>query len=161
VEIVDPPRVEERPEVPYLGIREVTPFRGMVKRSDELLVQARRALAETGVVPVGFGFVRLHVVDMNGPMDIDVGFVTERVLDGPLAPGSFPAGRYATLTFRGSGIQGNRALLDWANEQGLELDRHETPDGDAFACRYEAFWTDPKAERRKKQWSVEVAIKLR
>lgn len=160
MEIVEPPRVEERPEIPYLGIRVVTPFRGMIKVGNDLLAQARSTLATAGVEPVGYGFVRLHVIDMSGPMDIEAGFVTDRLLDGPLAPGSFPAGRYATLTFRNHALRGNRALLDWARAEGLDLDRHDTPAGDAFACRYEAYQTDPKLEPRKTKWAVELAIKL-
>ena len=37
MEIVRPARVEERPERPYVGIRVVTPFRGMLGVYDDLL----------------------------------------------------------------------------------------------------------------------------
>lgn len=146
-EIVTAARVEARPEIPTFGIREVTPFRGMFKRVDELLKEARASIE-----PVGFGFLRLYVVDMGGDMEIECGFV----VDAAEANGSFPAGDYAALTYRGPGVAGNKALFAWADAQGVELDRN----GDAFACRYEAFLTDPKTEPRKKRRDVEVAIKV-
>jgi len=34
------------------------------------------------------------------------------------------------------------------------------PEADRFACRYEAYLTDPKLEPRKKQWKIELACKL-
>ena len=71
-----------------------------------------------------------------------------------------PAGRYATLTYRNHAIQANRALLDWVRDNGLTLDRHEVPEGDAFACRYEACLTDPKLEPRKTKQEIELAMKL-
>ncbi len=147
MEIVTAPRVEARPEIPTFGIREVTPFRGMFKRADELLKEAR-----AGIDPIGYGYLRLYVVDMGGDMEIECGFV----VDPSQANGSFPAGNYAALTYRGPGTAANKALFEWAAPQGVELDRK----GDTFGCRYEAFLTDPKVEPRKKQRDVEVAIKL-
>jgi hypothetical protein len=149
MDIVTAPRVEARPEIPTFGIREVTPYRGLLSRADELLKEARAALT---VEPVGFGFMRLYVVDMRGDMDVECGFV----VDPAAANGSFPAGRYAALTYRGPGVAGNKALFAWIAEQGIELDRT----GDSFACRYEAFLTDPKVEPRKKQRDVEVAMRI-
>lgn len=149
MDVVTPPRVEERPEIPTFGIREVTPYRGLLKRADELLEDARAALTSE---PVGFGFMRLYVVDMSGEMDVECGFV----VDGAAANGSFPAGRYAALTYRGSGVAGNKALFEWIAAHGIELDRS----GESFACRYERFLTDPKVEWRKKQRDIEVAMKV-
>jgi len=106
VEIVEPARVEERAEVPYIGIRVITPFRGMLGVRDRLLAEARSGIKEAGIETVGYGFLRLHVIDMD------------------------------------------------------VLDRRTVPEGDAFACRYEAFWTDPAVESHKTRWTVELAILL-
>jgi len=46
VEIIAPPRVEHRQERPYVGIRVVTPFRGMLKVRDELLREVRAWIEE-------------------------------------------------------------------------------------------------------------------
>ena len=162
MEIIEPARVEQRPERMYVGIRVVTPFRGMLKVRDELLQEVRRWIDQSGVETVGYGFLRLHVIDMAGPMDLEAGYFTRRPCegDGRVQPGSMPAGRYATLTYRDHALRANRALIDWARDNGVEFDRHEEPEGDAFGCRYEAFLTDPREEPRKTKWDVELAIRV-
>jgi effector-binding domain-containing protein len=71
-----------------------------------------------------------------------------------------PAGRYATLTYVNHSRRANSTLLTWVHEQGLELDRTESTDGDRFGCRYEAYLTDPRSERMKTRWHTELAIRL-
>jgi effector-binding domain-containing protein len=162
VEIIAPPRVEPRPERVYVGIRVVTPFRGMLKVRDELLREVRASIEASDAEPIGHGFLRLHVIDMNGPMDIEAGYFTRRLCPGGgrIKPGSMPAGRYATLTYRDHALRANRALIEWAHDNGIEFDRRELPEGDAFACRYEANLTDPKEEPRKTRWDVELAFRI-
>jgi effector-binding domain-containing protein len=162
VEIIVPPRVEQRPERVYVGIRVVTPFRGMLKVRDELLREVRAWIERLDAEPIEHGFLRLHVIDMHGPMDIEVGYFTRRSCqgDGRIRPGSMPAGGYATLTYRDHSLRANRTLIEWARNNGIEFDRHETPEGDAFACRYEANLTDPKDEPRKTRSDVELAFRI-
>jgi effector-binding domain-containing protein len=162
VEIVRPARVEERPERPYVGIRVVTPFRGMLGVYADLLKELSAWVAQSGLETVEYGFLRLHVIDMSGPMDVEAGFFTvgEQPGDDRVRPGLMPPGRYATLTYRDHAIQANRALIDWVRDSGLTLDRRGEPEGDAFACRYEACLTDPKLEPRKTRREIELAIKL-
>ena len=81
VEIIEPARVESRPEVPYVGIRVVTPFRGMLGASDKLFAELSAWVEQSGVETLGHGLVRLHVIDMSGPMDLEVGLVTPRPTD--------------------------------------------------------------------------------
>src|SRR5579863_5322613 len=78
MEIVEPARVEKRPAIPYVGIRVTTPFRGMLAVRDHLLAEARSGVQEAGIETVGYGFLRLHVIDMDGPMDLEAGFFTAR-----------------------------------------------------------------------------------
>jgi hypothetical protein len=161
--IVEPARVEERPAIPYVGIRVVTPFRGMLAARDRLLAEARAGIKEAGIVTVGYGFLRLHVIDMDGPMDLEAGYFTAgpAQTDHPrLRPGSMAAGSYATMRYQDHARRANRALQDWARDNGLVLDRRTVSEGDEFACRYEAFWTDPAVEPRKTRWAVELAILL-
>lgn len=162
MELIEPPRVETLPERPYLGIRIVTPFRGMLGVRDKLFDELRAWLAEAEVETVGHGLFRLHVIDMDGPMDLEVGYLTREPLpgDGRVQPGVLPAGRYATLTYKDHALRANGALIDWARDNELAFDRREVSDGDLFACRYEAYRTDPKVEPRKTKWDVELAIKL-
>jgi len=163
MEIIEVPRVEERSAIHYVGIRVVTPFRGMLAVRDQLLAEARAEIKEAGFETVGFGFLRLHVIDMDGPMDLEAGYFT----DGPtltdharLRSGTMVAGSYATMKYRDHARRANQALQDWARDTGLGLDRRTVPEGDEFACRYEAFWTDPAVEPRKTKWTVELAILL-
>jgi hypothetical protein len=163
MEIVESPRVEERPALPYVGLRVVTPFRGMLAVRDRLLAEARAALQEAAIQVVGYGFLRLHVVDMDGPMDLEAGYFTDGPahIDHPrLRPGAMAAGRYATMKYRDHARRANQALQDWVRDHDLVLDRRTVPDGDEFACRYEAFWTDPTVEPRKTKWTVELSMLL-
>jgi hypothetical protein len=163
MEVVEPEKVEERPAIPYVGIRVITPFRGMLAARDRLLAEARAGIKEAGIETVGYGFLRLRVVDMGGPMDLEAGFFTAgpvQIVHPRLRPGSTPAGRYVTMKYQDHARRANQALQDWARDNGLVLDRRTVPEGDEFACRYEAFWTDPAVEPRKTRWTVELAILL-
>jgi hypothetical protein len=40
------------------------------------------------------------------------------------------------------------------------LDRWDSEAGDCFACRYEAYLTDPRTERMKTRWQVSLNIRL-
>jgi len=95
-------------------------------------------------------------------MDIEVGAPVATPLPGDdrVRPGLLPAGRYASLIYIGLGLAANKALQEWIHANNLQLDRWTDPKGDAFGCRYEAYLTDPKVEPRKKQWEIELAMKL-
>ena len=162
MDLLAPPRVVDRPRIDCLGIRVVTPFRGMLGARNELLDELISWVGRQGVDDLGPFFLRLHVIDMSGPMDIEVGVVTPRPVagDARVQASAFPAGRYATLTYRNHSLRANKALLDWAAGQGLQLDRSEIAAGDLFGCRYEAYRTDPRTEPRKTKWEVELAIRL-
>src|ERR1700704_3917963 len=98
MEIIEPPRIVERAEMPYLGIRVVTPFRGMLATRDRLVDELYTLVDRNDGVEAGRFFLRLHVVDMSGSMDIEVGVSTaDRVAgDDRVRPGVLPAGHYAT-----------------------------------------------------------------
>jgi effector-binding domain-containing protein len=160
VETIEAPRVVQRPETSYLGIRVVTPFRGMLRTRDELLTELIGWLKAHDVEAERF-FLRLHVIDMAGPMDLEVGAITKEPLAGDdrVRPAVLPAGSYATMTYRDHAIRANRALIEWAAANGVPFDRRDDPAGDRFACRYEAYVTDPRTEPRKTKWVVELNIK--
>ena len=161
MEIVSGPSVVELPDRPSLGIRVVTPFRGMFAVRDALLTELYRWLDERGV-EAGTPFFRLHVIDMDGPMDVEVGVLTDQPTEGDqrVRPGVLPAGRYATMVYVNHGRRANRALLDWVAAEGWTLDRADDPAGDRFGCRYEAYLSDPRTERMKTRWRIELAMRL-
>ena len=163
MEIIEPARVEERRAIPYVGIRVITPFRGMLAVRDRLLAEARAGINEAGIETAGYGFLRLHVIDMDGPMDLEAGYFTAgpaRTVNPRLRSGSMPAGSYATMKYRDHARRANQALQDWVSDHGLVLDRRTILEGDKFSCRYEAYWTEPAVEPRKTRWTVELSMRL-
>jgi effector-binding domain-containing protein len=106
--------------------------------------------------------MRLHVVDMAGDMDIEVGAIADVTPPGDsrVRRGELPGGRYATLTYVDHAIRANRHLIEWTKDAGLAFDRRATPAGDAFACRYEAYLSDERKEKRKTRWRVQLNFKL-
>lgn len=162
MEIIRAPRIERRDDVHSLGIRVVTPFRGMLRVRDELLTELYEWLDDNAGPDLGPAFLRLHVIDMDGPMDLEVGVITsDRIAgDDRVRPGVLPAGDYATLTYRDHSLRANKALLGWIASQNVALDRSEVPDGDLFGCRYEAYLTDPRTEPRKTKWEVQLNIRV-
>ena len=156
------PKIDTRPALLYMGIRTVTPFSGMSKVATKISKDLDKWAKKQGVTPAGPPFLRFNVIDMRGAMDITFGIPVTAALpdDGPVAAGTLPAGRYASLIYMGSGLAGNKALIEWARANQLEFDRWDTEQGDNFRCRYESHLTDPKLEPRKTRWQIEVAIKL-
>jgi effector-binding domain-containing protein len=160
--MISEPKIDYREEKLYMGIRTVAPFNGMFAVVDKLLKELRTWVKRHGIADEGPFFLRYHVIDMNGPMDIEVGFMVSAHLPGNerVKPGVLPAGRYASLIYTGSGMAGNKALIGWAQENGIAWDRWDDPAGDAFRCRYEAYLTDYRVEHRKTLWEIDLAIKI-
>jgi hypothetical protein len=161
LEIISGPEVVTRPARYGLGLRTVTPFRGMFAVRDSLMASLYAWFDEHGLT-AGTAYFRLHVIDMDGPMDIEVGVLTGSPLagDSRVQPTLLPAGRYATLVYVNHGRRANGMLLDWVAAEGLRLDRADDPAGDRFGCRYEAYLTDPRTERMKTKWQIELAMRL-
>ena len=162
MELLEPPRIVDRPQRDYLGVRVLTPFRGMLSIRNELIDELDAWLVRHDIDDVGPFFLRLHVIDMNGPMDLEVGVITPEPVagDGRVQPAILPAGHYATLTYRNHSLRANRALIEWSAAQDITFDRRDVAEGDLFACRYEAFRTDPRLEPRKTKWEVELNIRI-
>ena len=161
MEILEGPAIVTKPENPYLGIRTVTPFRGMLALRDELMDELFGWLDDHGT-DHGPLFLRLHVIDMNGPMELEVGAITNDRAQGDdrVRPGALPGGRYASLTYVNHARRANGLLLQWARDNDITLDRWEGPTGDHFACRYEAYLTDPRSEPRKTKWRIGLNIRV-
>ena len=156
------PKIDQRPKTTYMGIRTITPFKGMSKVVAGISKEMNAWVSEHNVKPLGPPFLRFHVIDMRGFMDISFCFPVRKAMsdDGDVKSDFLPAGRYASLIYSGGGISGNRALIEWVRAQGMDFDRWDTEQGDNFRGRYETYLTDPKIESRKSKWKIEVAIKL-
>jgi effector-binding domain-containing protein len=160
--MISEPTIEYREEKLSMGIRTVAPFRGMFAVVDTLLKELRLWVKQQGIADQGPFFLRYHVIDMDGPMDIEVGFMVPAHLpgNGRVKPGVLPAGYYANLTYTGSGMAGNKALIGWAQANGIAWDHWNEAAGDAFRCRYEAYLTDYRLEHRKARWEIDLAIRI-
>ena len=156
------PGIDTRPKQVYMDIRTLAPFKGMSGVIRKLSDAMNAWIERHNIKPSGPPFLRYHVIDMRGFMDIEFGFPVRKALpdDGQVKAGVLRAGRYASLIYSGGGIAGNRALIEWVRDQGLDLDRWDTAQGDNFRGRYETYLTDPNVEPRKSRWRIEVAIKL-
>lgn len=160
--MISEPKIEHREEKLYMGIRTIAPFKGMFAEVDKLIKELGKWVKQNRIADEGPFFLRYHVIDMNGPMDIEVGFVVSEHLplgDERVKPGVLPSGNYAILTYSGSGMSGNKALIGWAKDNNVTWDRWDNATGDAFRCRYEAYLTAPRLQPRKSQ-GVELAIKI-
>ena len=156
------PKIDERPKINYMGIRIIAPIKGMSKEISKIADDLNTWVEKNKVKTSGPPFLRYHVIDMRGFMDISYCVPVRKALpdDGNVKADAVPAGRYASLIYSGGGISGNRALIEWVRAQGLEFDRWDAEQGDNFSGRYETYLTDPKVEPRKSRWKIEVAIKL-
>jgi effector-binding domain-containing protein len=159
--MITEPKIDYREEKLYMGIRTIAPFKGMFAEVDKLIKELRNWVKQHNLADEGPFFLRYHVIDMNGPMDIEVGFVVSKHLPGDerVKPGVLPSGNYATLTYSGSGLAGNKALIGWAKENSIAWDRWDDRAGDGFRCRYEMYLTASRLQPRKTQ-NVDLAIKV-
>jgi effector-binding domain-containing protein len=162
--MIGEPRLVERNEQHYLGIRTQVPMRQFKKVIPQLLVEIRTWLGLHGVTPAGAPFMRFHVINMTSKMDIALGWPVASAVSGDdrVTAGVLPAGRYGALVYTGvaNGMKGNKALLDWGAEKGLVWDTYVAENGDGFGARFESYLTDPAKEPNPKKWDTEVAIRL-
>lgn len=156
------PKIDTRPKQVYMGIRTIAPFKGMSKVVDRISKELNAWVDEHKIKTAGPPFLRFHVIDMRGFMEISYAVPVHKALPdaGDIKADELPAGRYASLIYSGGGISANRALIEWVRAKGMDFDRWDTEQGDNFRGRYESYLTDPKVEPRKSKWKIEVAIKL-
>ena len=145
-----------------MGIRTIAPFKGMFQVVRKINKELNAWVEENKVKTAGPPFLRFHVIDMRGSMDISYGIPVHTALsnEGDIKADELPAERYASLVYSGGGISANRALIQWVRAKGMKFDRWNTEQGNHFRSRYETYLTDPKVEPRKSKWKIEVAIKL-
>jgi effector-binding domain-containing protein len=159
------PRIVERDEQPYMGIRTsvtMPEISGFIDASFPLVFAH---LETNSIQPAGPPFVRYHLIDMDGQLDIEVGVPVASAISGDdrVSAGVLPAGRYGALTYTGPYdglIDANEALQQWAERQGLRWAMSETEAGDRFASRVEVYLTDPANEPGPQKWETEVAYLL-
>lgn len=159
------PKLEDRSEQPYLGIRTQITIQEMgsgiiPQLQDEVL----EWMNQQGIAPAGAPFMRYHVINMAEKLDVELGWPVANAVAGNqrITAGMIPAGRYASLVYTGiaNGMEGNKVLIEWANANGVAWDRWDDEKGDAFRSRLETYLTEPDDEPDMAMWETEVAIKL-
>lgn len=162
LEVIREPWVEPRKEVLALEIPVSTPMKGLFQESDKLWKELSKYLSIHHINEEGPYYLRFRTIDMAGEMEISVGVPVygmppgnHRIVNVRLPPGS-----YACLRYRGHGLVANKMLLGWIKAQQLTMDRWDDPKGDAFKNRRETFLTDRRSQPLKKQWTMELSIKL-
>ena len=163
--MITEPKLEERGEQHYVGIRTQVPTEELPIVIPQFIGEVAAWLGKQGVSPAGAPFIRYHVINMPGRLDIEMGWPVARPLsgNGRVQAGAFPAGRYATLIYTGDYpglMDATRALMDWAREKGIAWDRWDDVNGDAFRSRYESYLTNPDEEPDRAKHQTEVAIKV-
>jgi effector-binding domain-containing protein len=159
------PKIDEREELHYMGIRtQVTMGEMGSGIIPQLLNEIIAWLGKQGTEPQGAPFMRYHVINMAAKLDIELGFPVAEAMEGNgrVQMAVLPAGRYASLIYTGiqNGMAGNKVLIDWAKTNGVQWDRWDDENGDAFRSRYETYLTNPDDEPDPAKWETEVAIKL-
>lgn len=160
--VIGPASIVSKPQRPCVGIRFETPFAGMFGQVTPALKRLRQWARVHDLAEAAPYFLRYYHCDMKRTMEVEVGLMTGEAVPGDelVRPGWLPAGRYATLTYRGNGLRGNQALMAWAKAQGVRFDPLVPGEAESYVCRYEAWLTDHRVEPRKLLWDVELSIKV-
>ena len=119
-----------------------------------------------GITPAGPPLIRYLVIDMAGELQIELGVpvTAPATASGRVQPGVLPEGRYAVLRHTGPYddlVASNAALLQWAQEKGIEFDTWDTPGGSAWRGRAEHYLTDPSQEPDPAKFETDVAFLIR
>lgn len=163
--MITKPKFETRPEQAYIGVRTQVPMHDLSEVIPRLFDEGHDWLKAQGVAPAGAPFIRYHVIDMPGQLDVAMGWPVASALagNGHITAGILPAGRYASVLYTGPYdglLEANRVLIDWAKDEGLVWDSWDTDKGEAFGSRLEVYLTDPGDEPDPTKWETEVAIRL-
>ena len=164
--MITDPQISQRDEQPTVGIRARVTMeefgQGVIP---QLSGEVFAWLKQQGLAPAGPEFIRYHVIDMAGQMEVEMGVPVAPGVggDGRVAAGTLPAGRYASLRYTGDYdglMEANRVLIDWAKDKGIAWDCRTDERGDHFAARFESYLVGPPDEPDPAKWETEVLIRL-
>jgi effector-binding domain-containing protein len=163
--MITEPTIQDRTEQPHVAIRAQAAMGELDRVIPQLIGEVGAWLGQHAAAPAGAPFVRYLVVDMEGDLDIEVGFPVAAAPEGSgrVTAGVLPGGRYASILYTGpyDGVPGaNMALGDWAARRGLAWDTRPAEHGEGFTARLETYRTDPAREPDPAKWETEVAIRL-
>jgi effector-binding domain-containing protein len=158
------PAVIDRGAQTYAGIPLTVTMASFASAVDTGFPELFGWLAGHGLAPAGPPFIRYHVVDMDGQLEVELGVPLQTAVtgDGRVRPGTVPGGNYATMVHTGPYdglVAANAALQDWVARQGLVLDC--SADQRQWPARLEYYLTDPRTEPDASHWQTEIAYRLK
>lgn len=160
--MVGKPKLENRKEQPYLGIRAKVNAKELGKTLPALHNQLADWMAGKCVEPVGHPFFRYLVIDVESGFEMEVGVPVAAGIkgEGSIREGILPAGCYATLLHTGhfSGLrEANQALLDWAEKNEIVFQKADFETGEVWECRLETY-LNVGLEKDPEKWQTELAF---
>lgn len=154
--MIETPKIEFRPEQPYVGIsRTLT-----IAQIDELLPPLHDKLwawlAEKGITTAGKPFFRYYDMKMDDAMEIEVGLPVHMLPngEGEIQAGTLPAGEYATLFHWGhyDGLyDATTFILKWMEQNGWQLATVQTEQGERWASRLEIYFDVEETDSEQKK----------
>ena len=156
------PQIQARAAQHYAAIPATAAMDGISAAVDDAFPELFGWLAAQGVGPAGPPLIRYLVIDMAAELRIELGVPVAAPVtaSGRIQPGVLPEGRYAVLRHTGPYdglLASNAALLQWAQEKGIEFDTWGTPQDSAWRSRAEHYLTDPSQEPDPARQEVDVA----
>jgi effector-binding domain-containing protein len=167
--VITEPKIVKRLEQPYVAIRATMPMSDVDIAAPRLFDEIRTWVSEKGLRLAGAPILKHNVIDMERALELEFGVPTAAHVpgDGRVISGRLPAGRYATILYRGpyggtddALYRANAALIGWGMERGVKWDSEQTPAGERFACRLEIYHIGPQSEPDPAKWETEVAIRV-
>ena len=160
--MINKPKLENRPEQPYVGIRACVMMKELGVVLPPLHNQLVDWMEEQGIEPVGAPFFRYLVIDMEKGFDMEVGVPVASFIEtqGNIRSGVLPAGSYATLVHMGhySGLrEATQALLVWAAANGVEWHATISGGSEAWEARLEIY-RNVGLEKNPEKWETELAF---
>ena len=159
------PLIIELPDRPYLGVRRTCTLTTMGVVADRI-PEIIGHLLSRGAAPAGAPFLRYHLIDRDGVMEVEAGVPADdpSLGSGEITAGVLPAGWFAVVRHRGHPdrlLGRTAALLEWGAAEGVGWDVARADAGERWGCRTEHFLTNPEEQPDPNRWETELALRLR
>ncbi|HCM41847.1 MAG TPA: GyrI-like domain-containing protein [Candidatus Omnitrophica bacterium] len=160
--MVGKPKLENRKEQPYLGIRTQV----KMKELGAVLPKIHNDLADwmeaKQIQPSGAPFFRYLVIDAENGFQVEVGIPVESFVagEGQVRALTLPAGCYATLLHTGhfSGLhEAVKFLLEWAERNEITWHKADFETGEVWEARLETY-LNVGLEKDPEKWQTELAF---
>ncbi|GAA4064448.1 GyrI-like domain-containing protein [Nonomuraea soli] len=151
------PTIIDRPAQPYMGIKGTVTMTSFAKIADRI-PELAGWLPAHGLQIVGAPFFRYYVIDMDGDLQLEVGFPVASTTEGEgdIKPGELPAGRYASVMHHGH-PDGLKEVTADLLARDLAWDVRD----DRWGARLEVFHTNPAEQPDWNEWDTELLFKLK